>query len=382
MNKLNPIKYIENIISHHPKTVLLWMTNGIVIDGNRYIIKEFRLKDDKLYAVISDNKYNPEYFEVQLCTDEGTLKDIYKAIEENKIAIEKEVTDRKNEINRVDKAIAANTTKINQEITDRTNEITRVDEAINANTAKINKEITDRQNDINRVDNKITELQGNIKPVVSGNTELLTVTKEESQIKLTPSHDVQKEQVLESTRNTVNIQHGSNGTTEKTTVDTNPQKVLEHENLISDSGYITLDHKTGENTTHIQTARLQERLDYLQQNKQDVLIAGDGIIIAGNTISARTRTTYYTGEDYKALKQVFTHIGVTFSLYTFDCQPQFTERELTGTIKIDLKKFVRAGMTVSNGAISITNDGTTMKLIKSKASENGNQQGIFTFYNE
>ena len=235
MNKLSPIKYIEDTLSHHPKTILLWMTEGIVIDGNRYIIKEFRLKDDKLSAVISDNKYNPKYFEVQLCPDEETLKDIYKAIEENKIAIEKEVIDRKNEIN--------------------------------------------------RIDNKITEL-GNIKPVVSGNTELLTVTNEESQIKLTPYHDVQKEQVLESTRNTVNIQHGSNGTTEETTVDTNPQKVLEHENLVSDSEYVTINHQTGENTTHIQAVKLKEKLDDLQQNKQDTLVAGSGISIQGHTISA------------------------------------------------------------------------------------------------
>ena len=236
MNKLNPIKYIENMLSHHPKSISLWITEGIVINGERYIIKEFRLRDGSLYAVIAENKYTPKYFEVKLAPDEETLKDIYQAIKENKIAIEKEVTDRKNEIN--------------------------------------------------RVDSKVTELQGNIKPIVSDNTELLTVTKEESQIKLTPFHDVQKEQVLESTRNTVNIQHGSNGTTEETTVDTNPQKVLEHENLVSDSEYVTINHQTGENTTHIQAVKLKEKLDDLQQNKQDTLVAGNGITIQGNTISA------------------------------------------------------------------------------------------------
>lgn len=156
MDKLNPIKYIENMLSHHPKSIFLWITEGIVIDGKRYIIKEFRLRDGKLFAVIAEDKYKPKYFEVQLCPDEETLKEIYKAIEENKIAIEKEVTDRKNEINRVDSAIKANTTKINQEITDRKNEINRVDKKIEANTAKINKEITDRQNDISRVNEAIS----------------------------------------------------------------------------------------------------------------------------------------------------------------------------------------------------------------------------------
>ena len=195
------------------------------------------------------------------------------------------------------------------------------------------------------------------------------------------AHDSQKEQVIESTRNTVTIHHGTNGTAEKTTVDTNPEKVLEHENLISDSEYITLDHETDVNKTHIKTESLKQELQQLHQTKQDVLTAGDGITIEGQTISARPKITFYTGEDFRAFKQVFKHVTVTFATYTFDCDPTFTERELTSTIKNDLKNFVRAGMTVSNGAISISNDGTTMKLIKSGGSQNVNQQGTFTFYN-
>lgn len=155
MNKLNPIKYIENMLSHHPKSISLWITEGIVINGERYVIKEFRLRDGSLYAVIAENKYTPKYFEVKLAPDEETLKDIYQAIEENKIAIEKEVTDRKNEIARVDTAIKANTTKIEQEIADRKSEIARVDKAIAANTAKIDKEIADRESEIERVDQEI-----------------------------------------------------------------------------------------------------------------------------------------------------------------------------------------------------------------------------------
>ena len=102
--------------------------------------------------------------------------------------------------------------------------------------------------------------------------------------------------MLESTRSTVTINHGTNGTAEKTTVDTNPQKVLEHANLISDSEYITLDHKTGTNTTHIQAVKLKEKLDELQQNKQDVLTAGSGIskTTTGNvtTIGLKTIDNY------------------------------------------------------------------------------------------
>ena len=319
MKKLNPIKYIEDALSHHPKTILLWMTEGIVIDGNRYIIKEFRLKDDKLYAVIANNEYNPEYFEVQLCTDEGTLKDIYKAIEENKIAIEKEVTDRKNEIN--------------------------------------------------RVDSKVTELQGNIKPIVSDNTELLTVTKEESQIKLTPFHDVQKEQVLESTRNTVNIHHGSNGTTEKTTVDTNPQKVLEHENLISDSEYITLNHQTGENTTHIQTARLKAELDELYEIISSI---GGGGGLETHTIQA------FQGNGFHAWEH-FDQVGDSLRTFSFVCYGD-AECVITGELKQKLENYLIVYSTHSNGALTITYDGTNMKLINSAPSENVCQHATFTFH--
>ena len=254
-------------------------------------------------------------------------------------------------------------------------------------TNNVNDLLSDGQyNYIHRKKGKNEEyhnLTDNIKTISSDNTELLSVTnnnKTTNTATLHPKHDSQKEQVLESTRDTITINHGTNGTAEKTTVDTNPQKVLEHENLISDSEYITLDHQTDVNKTHIKTESLKKELQQLHQTKQDVLVAGDGITIERQTISARPKITFYTGEYYRAFKQVFKHVTVTFATYTFDCEPQFTERELTSTIKNDLKKFVRPGMSVSNGAVTISNDGTTMKLIKSGASENVNQQGTFTFY--
>ena len=138
-------------------------------------------------------------------------------------------------------------------------------------------------------------LTDNIKTISSDNTDLLTVTnnnKTTNTATLHPKHDAQKEQVLESTRNTIAINHGTNGTAEKTTVDTNPKKVLEHENLISDSEYITLNHQTGENVTHIKTAALKEKLDDLEQTKQDVLTAGTGITIQDQTIGLRTIDNY------------------------------------------------------------------------------------------
>ena len=105
-------------------------------------------------------------------------------------------------------------------------------------TNNVNDLLSDGQyNYIHRKKGKTEEyhnLTDNIKTISSGNTELLSVTnnnKTTNTATLHPKHDAQKEQVLESTRNTVTIHHGTNGTDEKTTVDTNPEKVLEHKNL-------------------------------------------------------------------------------------------------------------------------------------------------------
>lgn len=94
-------------------------------------------------------------------------------------------------------------------------------------------------------------LTDNIKTISSSNTDLIEVDNNNTTnntATLKPKHDAQKEQVLESTRNTISINHGANGTDEKTTVDTNPQKVLEHENLLTDYG---ISKVTSGNTTKL-----------------------------------------------------------------------------------------------------------------------------------
>ena len=224
-------------------------------------------------------------------------------------------------------------------------------------------------------------LTDNIKTISSDNTELLAVTnnnKTTNTATLHPKHDAQKEQVLESTRNTVTIQHGSNGTAEKTTVDTNPQKVLEHENLISDSEYITLDHQTDVNKTHIKTAALKEQLVALQGGLHELYETISSI--GGGGATSTIDYDYAEGDEYRFFKHVITQGSYTFVTVTFDCKPTLTERAVNGDIKRDLEKFVGAGMTVSNGAISIKNDGTSMKVINSGGSQNVNQQGTFTFF--
>ena len=261
-------------------------------------------------------------------------------------------------------------------------------------TNNVNDLLSDGQyNYIHRKKGKNEEyhnLTDNIKTLSSDNTELLSVTnnnKTTNTATLHPKHDKQKEQVLESTRDTITINHGSNGTDEKTTVDTNPLKVLEHENLISDSEYITLEHQTGENATHIKTAALKEELTNLHQTKQDTLVAGDGITIQGNTISASGGATHTIQDlsspinDFFAYKHVITIEQQTLTTFSFECFYEPAENVLTGELKQELEKFVGAGISVSNGAVTIKNDGTTMKLINSAPSENlTSQQGTFTFY--
>ena len=264
-------------------------------------------------------------------------------------------------------------------------------------TNNVNDLLSDGQyNYIHRKKGKIEEyhnLTDNIKTISSDNTELLAVTnnnKTTNTATLHPNHDAQKEQVLESTRNTITINHGANGTAEKTTVDTNPQKVLEHENLISDSEYITLDHQTDDATTHIQTAALKEKLDNLQQNKQDVLTAGTGITINGQTISATGGGStpsikyYYTPDGEIVAYEHVVQSGVnSLTTFSFECRAHTAEQVLTGEFKEELEKFVDTYQTISNSAITIKNDGTNMKLINSapaEAPEYVRQHATFTFY--
>ena len=52
---------------------------------------------------------------------------------------------------------------------------------------------------------------------------------------------------------------------------------------------------------------------------------------------------------------------------------------LTGDLKLYLKDYVDPNKSISNGAITITNDGTNIKLINSAPSENVTQYATFAF---
>ena len=264
-------------------------------------------------------------------------------------------------------------------------------------TNNVNDLLSDGQyNYIHRKKGKNEEyhnLTDNIKTLSSDNTDLLSVTnynKTTNTATLHPKHDAQKEQVLESTRDTITINHGTNGTAEKTTVDTNPKKVLEHENLVSDSEYITLSHQTDDATTHIQTAALEQELNELHQTKQDTLTAGEGITIEGQTISAtggggETSTIYtynFEGGNIIATQHVVESAYERLTTFTFLFYPQTSEGVIPTPYKERIEPFIPVGSSISNGAITITNDGTNIKVTNSNSTENVYQHGTFTFDRE
>ena len=262
-------------------------------------------------------------------------------------------------------------------------------------TNNVNDLLSDGQyNYIHRKKGKNEEyhnLTDNIKTISSDNTELLSVTnnnKTTNTATLHPKHDAQKEQVLESTRNTVTISHGTNGTAEKTTVDTNPKKVLEHENLISDSEYITLEHQTDENKTHIKTTALEQELQQLHQTKQDVLTAGEGITIEGQTISATGGSSSFiqilvNDQDFTAIQHVVTYGNIKVTTFSFETSA-FGELTISGELKRQLLPFMPVGSKFINGGLELVyNHDNILSLINTKnGSESDRQQATFTFYEE
>ena len=291
-------------------------------------------------------------------------------------------------------------------------------------TNNVNDLLSDgKHNYIHRKKGKTEEyhnLTNNLKTLTSLNTDLLTVINDNdtyNSATLRPKHDVQKEQSLESTRSTITIAHGANSTTETTKVDTNPTKVLEHDNLtvgdgltkehtgnktnlnvnpvkvlehdnlISDSEYVTITHQSGETTTHIQTAKLKEELDDLHTNKQDTLTAGNGITIQDNVISASggasggvsvSAQEFGGGAfEYYTLMHIIDYRDFRIITFTIEVYPEASEMTIVESLATQIEQFVQPNTSISNGAITITNDGTNIKF--NTSSSKNIQQGTFTF---
>ena len=115
-------------------------------------------------------------------------------------------------------------------------------------------------------------LTDNIKTISSDNTELLSVTnnnKTTNTATLHPKHDAQKEQLLESTRDTITINHGENGTAETTKIDVDTHKVLTHNNLVSSSPLLTVEHQDNTDITTLKATKLEENYNYIERQKQN-----------------------------------------------------------------------------------------------------------------
>lgn len=209
-------------------------------------------------------------------------------------------------------------------------------------------------------------LTDNIKTISSDNTDLLSVTnynKTTNTALLSPKHDSQKEQVLESERNTVTIKHGTNGTDEKTKIDVNTNNVLTHNNLLSSSPLLTVEHQDGQDTTTIKAENLQE---VLQQLYEAILSSGYSTI------------KYFSDTNFRAYEHRVVTSDGELSTLSFVCY-NAAETVLTGELKQYLNTHVKPNKSISNGALTITNDGTNMKLINSAPSENVTQHATFTF---
>ena len=197
-------------------------------------------------------------------------------------------------------------------------------------TNNVNDLLSDGQyNYIHRKKGKNEEyhnLTDNIKTISSDNTELLSVTnnnKTTNTATLHPKHDAQKEQVIESTRDTITINHGTNGTAEKTTVDTNPQKVLEHENLIAGS-YLT---KTSSGNTS--TLKVSDDFVGIVNEKQNTLSSSGSIgVLSNNTL----RQLYMSKREYIVNNSLLkTHV----KLVSLNTDKDVAEEEYSFILKIN-----------------------------------------------
>lgn len=65
---MKTIEYNQNDLSHVPKSIIYWVSQGVVIEGLRYSVKEFRVEDGKFKLVI---ERNGEFFEVDTSTGSG-----------------------------------------------------------------------------------------------------------------------------------------------------------------------------------------------------------------------------------------------------------------------------------------------------------------------
>lgn len=233
-------------------------------------------------------------------------------------------------------------------------------------TNNVNDLLSDGQyNYIHRKKGKSEEyhnLTDNIKTISSDNTDLLAVTnnnKTTNSATLHPKHDAQKEQVLESTRNTVTINHGTNSTPEKTTVDTNPQKVLEHDNLLTDYGISKT--KTG-NTTKI-------GIEYTKADNLDLNGLVNGRIRGANLLNAPSNEFYFVEsftEDIYCIQEaikITDYINTAYKRLKYNGVWGAWREQVGDKSTIDALLAQKQNKLTGMGGISITGDSISLTTI-------------------
>lgn len=202
-------------------------------------------------------------------------------------------------------------------------------------------------------------LTNNLKTIKSDNTDLLAVTNNNNTTNtatLHPKHDAQKEQVLESEHNTIDISHGANGSTDKTLVDVNASKVALLDNI------------------H----------------------AGDNVSIAKN---GNVLTIAATGGDkplyseydldrelYEVIKKM-DGVSTTYIIYINTYKNEYTVED--AVLKADLVEALMGLKTYNtifetkSGGITLSYDSAgsdDVKIITNKSSDNTIEQATFTFF--
>lgn len=107
---MKQISYEPNALSHHNENIQYWVTQGIVIDGERYSIEELFTRSGNLYGVLSKDKIT--FYEHQLSSnvtqssyDDKEVKDRISRLETKEIpryddtGIQQRITDLENRDN-------------------------------------------------------------------------------------------------------------------------------------------------------------------------------------------------------------------------------------------------------------------------------------------
>ncbi len=212
-------------------------------------------------------------------------------------------------------------------------------------------------------------LTDNIKTISSDNTDLLTVTnnnKTTNTATLSPKHDPQKEQVLESERATITIKHGTNATTEKTKVDTNPQKVLEHSNLLTDYG---ISKTTAGNTTKLglEYTRLGTKHD--GEPAFDLNNLRNGRVQTDNYVNSPVDGNWYLVSSYNDFDYTFqeaidltNHKNTTYRRVKYDGDWEPWREQASDKSIIDSLLTQKQNTLVSNTSIGVGGDNTLRQL--------------------